>query len=213
MATKRIPETTVKRLFIYLREVTELSEFNIRTVSSSELGERTNLSDAQVRKDLGYFGQFGVSGSGYNVLELKKALERIVGKDKRWKVALVGVGHLGEALLSYSGFTEQGLDIVSAFDVSEDLVGASVKGVKVESFAKLREAVKENGIPMAIIAVPAGEAQKAADVLVDSGIKCILNFAPVNLDVPGKIKVNNVDLSRELEILAYFLASGNGGWR
>ena len=109
MADKKIPESTISRLFIYLREITELVKVNIKTISSAELGDRTNLSDAQVRKDLGHFGQFGVSGSGYDINELKKALEKILGKDRTWNVAVVGVGQLGSALISYPGFKKHGL--------------------------------------------------------------------------------------------------------
>ena len=131
MNNKKIPGTTISRLFVYLREVTELEKLNIKTISSSELGDRTNLSDAQVRKDLGYFGQFGVSGSGYSVSELKQALEKILGKDKVWNVAIVGVGHLGSALLAYTGFSKHGLDVVAAFDTDIRKVGKTFEGITI----------------------------------------------------------------------------------
>ena len=129
MNGKKIPESTISRLFVYLRELAELVKLNIRTVSSAELGERTNLSDAQVRKDLGYFGQFGVSGSGYDTAELKKALERILGKDKTWNVAVVGIGQIGPALLSYSGFKDHGLKIVVAKVDQVDRVDFGVRNI------------------------------------------------------------------------------------
>ena len=206
MNGKKIPESTISRLFVYLREVAELAKLNIRTISSAELGERTNLSDAQVRKDLGYFGQFGVSGSGYDTAELKKALERILGKDKTWNVAVVGVGHLGSALLSYTGFERHGLEIVAAFDTDPKKVG-KLDGLTVRAIDELLKTVADKKISIAIIAVPAENAQEVAERLVGAGVKCILNFAPVSLNTPEDVKVKNVDLSRELETLSYFLVN------
>ena len=207
MNQKKIPEGTISRLFIYLREISELKKVNIHTVSSAELGERTNLSDAQVRKDLGYFGQFGVSGAGYNTDELKGALEKILGKNKTWNVAVVGVGHLGSALLTYPGFKERGLNIVAAFDVDARKIGKQVKDVTIQSLDALPKAIKEKKVSIGIIAVPAKEAQGVADKLIKAGVECILNFAPVTLIVPENIRVKDVDLSRELETLSYFLAN------
>jgi redox-sensing transcriptional repressor len=206
MNEKKIPESTISRLFVYLREVTELVKLNIRTISSAELGERTNLSDAQVRKDFGYFGQFGVSGSGYDTAELKKALEKILGKDKTWNVAVVGAGHLGSALLSYSGFEKHGLEMVAAFDTSPEKIG-KLDGITVRKIEELPKTVTDKKISIAIIAVPAENAQEVAERLIGAGVKCMLNFAPVSLNVPEEIKVKNVDLSRELETLSYFLVN------
>ncbi len=206
---KKVPETTISRLFVYLREVTELSKIKIKTISSAELGERTNLSDAQVRKDLGYFGQFGVSGSGYSVSGLRDELQKILGKDKTQKVALVGVGHLGSALLSYSGFSKHRLDIVAAFDTDIRKIGKNLEGVLIQSIQEVAQVIKEKKIFLAIITVPLGEAQEVADLLVESGVECILNFAPVSLSVSEGVKVKDVDLSRELETLSYFLDNGD----
>lgn len=205
--SKKVPEGTISRLFIYLREITELSRMNIHTISSAELGERTNLSDVQVRKDLGYFGQFGVSGAGYNTAELKAALEKILGKDKSWNVAVVGVGHLGSALLAYPGFKSHGLDIVAAFDSDPKKIGRQIKDVTIQSIDEMPKVVKNRKISIAIIAVPAKDAQEVADKLIKAGVECILNFAPVALMVPENVKVKNVDLSRELETLSYFLVN------
>lgn len=210
MANKKIPATTISRLFVYLREVTELSKHNIRTISSADLGERTNLSDAQVRKDLGYFGQFGVSGSGYAITELKKALEEILGKDKTWNVAIAGIGHLGAALLAYSGFRKHGLDVVAAFDTDVRKIGKQFEGVVIQSLDEMPGSVKEKNVSLGIITVPSGEAQEVADTMIKSGVECILNFAPTSLNVPEHVKVRDVDLSRELETLSYFLANKNG---
>ena len=207
MNTKKVPEGTISRLFIYLREIAELTKLNIHTISSAELGERTNLSDAQVRKDLGYFGQFGVSGAGYNTGELKSALEKILGKDKTWNVAVVGAGYLGSALLTYPGFKERGLNIVAAFDADARKIGKQLKDVTIQSIDELPKAIKDEKISIGIITVPAKEAQEVADKLVRSGVECILNFAPVSLNVAENVKVKNVDLSRELETLSYFLVN------
>jgi len=207
MVKKKAPESTISRLFVYLREVTELVKLNIRTISSSELGDRTNLSDAQVRKDLGYFGQFGVSGSGYDTGELKKALERILGKDKTWNVAVVGVGHLGSALLSYSGFAKHGLEIVAAFDTDTGKIGKQLEDIDVRSIEELPALVADKKITIGVITVPARDAQEVSDKLVGAGVGCILNFAPVSLNVPENVKVKDVDLSRELETLSYFLVN------
>ncbi len=201
---KKIPEGAISRLFVYLRELTELTKLNIRTISSAELGERTNLNDAQVRKDLGYFGQFGVSGAGYNTEELKTALEKILGKDKIWNVAVVGAGHLGSALLNYPGFKERGLNIVAAFDADARKIGKRVKDVTIQSIDELPKAIQEKKVSIGIIAVPAKDAQEVAGKLIKAGIKCILNFAPAALIVPESVKVKDVDLSRELETLSYF---------
>ena len=207
MNEKKVPEGTISRLFIYLRKITELVNLDIKTISSAELGERVNLSDAQVRKDLGYFGQFGVSGSGYDTSELKKALEKILGKDKTWNVAVIGVGQLGSALLSYSGFEKHGLKIVAAFDASSSKIGKRLGEILVQSLDELNKTVTGRKVSIGVITVDAENAQDVADKLVSSGVKCLLNFAPVSLNVPEEIKVKNVDLSRELETLSYFLVN------
>ncbi len=211
MSKKKISELTISRLFVYLREVTELHRLKIKTISSAELGDRSNLSDVQVRKDLGYFGQFGVSGSGYKVEELKTVLEKILGKDRTFNVAIVGIGHLGSALLVYAGFRKRGMKIVTAFDVDIRKIGKDLEGIKIKALDEAEKEIKKNDVALGIITVPATDAQEAADVLVSAGIKGILNFAPVNLDVPDHVKVKNVDFLRELEVLSYFVAgNGNG---
>lgn len=204
MNNKKIPVSTISRLFVYLRELAELVKMNINTISSAELGDRTNLSDAQVRKDLGYFGQFGVSGSGYNTHELKVALERILGKDKAWNVAIVGVGHLGSALLTYPGFKEHGLNIIAAFDSDARKIDKKLGDITIQSIDDIAREIKSRKIAIGIIAIPAKSAQDVADRLVSAGVRCILNFAPAALNVPENVNVKDVDLSRELETLSYF---------
>ena len=207
MNSKKIPQAVISRLFIYLRELTELAKVKITTISSAELGDRTNLSDAQVRKDLGYFGNFGVSGSGYAVNELVEALEKILGKNKVWNVALVGAGHLGSALLSYPGFKSHGLNIISAFDISPKRIGKAIGDIKVKPLKDIKKEISGKKIEIGIITVPAKSAQSVCDKLIDSGIECILNFAPVALNAAENIKIRDVDLSREIETLSYFLVN------
>ena len=202
---KKIPEGTISRLFTYLRELDRLADFKIPTISSAELGERVNLSDAQVRKDLSYFGQFGVSGSGYDTRKLRDRLAKILGKDQAWQVAVVGAGNLGSALLSYPGFRLRGFKLVAAFDSSPEKIGRRIKGVTVEPMERLGDSIREKGVEMAVITVPAGSARQAAEQLVAAGIKCILNFSSTSLAVPPEIKVKDVHLCRELETLSYFL--------
>lgn len=206
MNTKKVSENTISRLFVYLRELTELIKVNINTISSAELGDRTNLKDAQVRKDLGHFGQFGVTGSGYNTQELKTALEKILGKNKTWNVAVVGIGHLGRALLAYPGFQEHRLNIVAAFDSDARKIDKQIGEVVIHSIDAMSSVIKDKKVSIGILAVPAKEAQVVANKLINSGVTCILNFAPTSLTVSDNIKVKDVDLSRELETLSYFLA-------
>ena len=156
---------------------------------------------------MGYFGQFGVSGSGYDTEELKKALEKILGKDKIWNVAVVGVGQLGSALISYSGFKKHGLEIVAAFDADARKTGKQFGPITTQSIEELSKTAADKKISIGIITVSAQNAQEVADRLVDAKVGCILNFAPVSLNVPENVKVKDVDLSRELETLSYFLAN------
>jgi len=204
MNKKKIPAGTISRLFAYLREVKTLSDLSIRTISSSTIGERLNLSDAQVRKDLGYFGSFGVSGAGYDTSELKKTLEGILGKDKKWNICIVGVGCLGSALLMYPGFEKDGLYVMAAFDSNPKKIGKSIANITVEPVDKLAENVSKKNISIAIITTPADQAQDVADRLIGAGVYCIMNFAPIKLNVPENVKVENVDLSHALETLTYF---------
>jgi redox-sensing transcriptional repressor len=204
MNKKKIPAATISRLFAYLREVKALSELNIRTISSSTIGERLNLSDAQVRKDLGYFGSFGISGAGYDTNELRKTLEGILGKDKKWNICIIGVGRLGSALLVYPGFEKDGLCITAAFDSNPKKTGKTIADITIEPVERLADIVPKKNISIAIITTPAGQAQAVADKLVQAGVYCIMNFAPVKLNVPENIRVENVDLSHSLETLTYF---------
>ncbi len=203
MKPVKIPEKTVTRLSIYLRCLEELEADAVDSVSSKQLAQRFGLNSAQVRKDLAYFGQFGVRGLGYYIAELKHNLERILGLKQDWEVALVGAGNLGSALIAYKGFQARGFRISMAFDTDSAKVGLQVDGVVVMDVAKMASALRKKKVKIAVLAVPAGVAQSVADLLVDAGVTAILNFAPTQLAVPEGIKVQNVDLSVLLKTLSY----------
>jgi redox-sensing transcriptional repressor len=208
MFTKKIPETTVRRLSAYFRLLSFLEKNGIVSISSSGLSQRLGFTDAQIRRDFSYFGQFGQSGIGYPVSELKKVMAKILGLDNKiWNVALVGVGNLGSALLTYKGFKQQGFFIKTAFDINPRKIGRSFRGIKIESLKKISSLVKEKNITIGIIAVPAEAAQEVANILSQSGIRGIINFAPLRINVHSRIIVRNVDLSMELENISYFLAT------
>jgi redox-sensing transcriptional repressor len=161
-------------------------------------------SDGQVRKDLAYFGEFGVPGQGYRVGTLKEEISRILGVDRAWRIALVGMGKLGAALLAYPGFKRQGFEIKVAFDNDLSKIGKVWQGVKIEDVEKIPQILFEQEIKMGIIATPAQAAQAVASKLIEGGVKAILNFAPVRIVVPDRVKLRNVDLSIELEALSYW---------
>jgi redox-sensing transcriptional repressor len=203
MKPMKIPEKTVTRLSIYLRCLEELEADGLASVSSRQLAERFGLNSAQVRKDLAYFGQFGVRGLGYYIAELKHNLERILGLKQDWEVALVGVGNLGSALIAYKGFQARGFKIGLAFDADPAKVGQTVGDVQITETAKLVQAVRRKKVKIAVLAVPAAAGQSVADLLVEAGVTAILNFAPTQLTVPEGVKVQNVDLSVLLKTLSY----------
>jgi redox-sensing transcriptional repressor len=205
----KIPEMTVRRLSVYTRCLQQLEEDGIKTISSQDLAERFNLNSAQVRKDLAYFGEFGVRGIGYYVSGLKAELQKILGLDREWPVALVGFGNLGSALFHYKGFARQGFRIVAVFDDDPAKHGRLEDGVPIMSLRDLPREVKARGIQIAILAVPAEAAPGVTDRLVASGIKAILNFAPSRLRPPRDVRLKNVDLSIELETLSFYLAQGH----
>ena len=199
---------TIRRLSIYTRCLLQLEEDNVKTISSQELAERFNLNSAQVRKDLAYFGEFGVRGIGYYVTGLKHELQRILGLDRTWPVVLVGFGNLGSALFHYRGFGSQGFRIAAIIDDDPAKVAREVESVPILPSRDVAREVKARGIQIAIVAVPAESAQAVADQLVAAGIKAILNFAPARLKVPRDVRLKNVDLSIELETLSFYLAKG-----
>lgn len=202
----QVPKAVVSRLSLYLRELQHLVRDGHETTSSTQLGGKLGFTDAQVRKDLAYFGQFGYPGIGYRCSELIEAIKKILGTNQAWPVAIVGLGNLGRALMGYKGFQHQGFQIVAAFDVDPAKVGQSVEGIQIFDLADVGRVSKECGIRLAIIAVPGAAAQKVADALVAAGIEGILNFAPVTLN-PKQVQTIGVDLAIELEQLAFAVAN------
>ncbi len=203
----KIPEVTISRLSLYLRCLSELEEEGVEVISSAELGKKCGINPAQIRKDLAYFGEFGTRGVGYYVKDLKEDLKRIMGLDREWEVALVGVGNLGRALLSYQGFKRHGFKISVAFDkvIDEERKKAVPEGCELYHASMMEEVIRKKKIKIAIVAVHFSEAQRVVDALVKSGIKGILNFAPVRLSVPKGVVVRHIDLGIELEVLTFFV--------
>jgi redox-sensing transcriptional repressor len=202
----KIPEMTVRRLSIYSRCLAQLDEDGVKTISSQELAERFHLNSAQVRKDLAYFGEFGIRGIGYYVANLRAELSRLLGLDREWRVVLVGFGNLGSALFHYRGFARQGFRIGAIVDDDPAKAGRRVNGLEILPLAELPRVVKQEGLQIGVIAVPGEAAQPVADRLVVAGIRAILNFAPARLKVPRDVRLQNVDLSIELENLSFHLA-------
>ena len=200
MANK-IPKSISSRLSFYYRCLSESRSSDY--IRSEEIAKLAGFSAAQVRRDLTYFGHFGVPGRGYLIPELKEKVLEILGIDIQWKVALIGVGNMGTALLSYKGFEEQKFRIVAAFDNDQRKVGSIKQGIKVRDINQLKQAIKKREIKIAIITVPATAAQEVVDKIVDSGIKIILNFAPLKLKIPDSVDLLNIDMSIELERLSY----------
>lgn len=206
-----IPDVVIRRLPIYARSLRYLLTENIPSVSSQELGDRINVTAAQIRKDLSYFGEFGKQGIGYDVEKLLGHIEHILGLDQAWKVALIGVGHLGQAIARYEGFRSQGIDIVALFDSDPAKIGAEVAGLTILDDAGLDEAVRREGIKMAIVAVPATRAQEVVDTLVAAGVRAVLNYAPITVQVPKGIWVRHIDPVAVLHSMTYYLAREETG--
>jgi redox-sensing transcriptional repressor len=202
-----VPKVVVSRLSLYLRELQRLVASGQQTISSSQLGTLLGFSDAQVRKDLGFFGQFGYPGVGYRCDELIRAMQDILGTNHAWNVAMVGVGNLGQALLGYRGFGRQNFAIAAAFDTDPTKVGQTVQGLRIQPLDELAPTIREKGIRLGMIVVPAEHAQEAANRLVAAGIEGIVNFAPVTLALPPHVQNVGVDLAIELEQLSFAVTS------
>lgn len=200
-----IPRKTVYRLSLYQRALQRLKLNEIDTVSSAALSKAAGVKPTQLRKDLTYFGQFGTRGLGYSVGALSAKLTEVLGTTHLQPVILVGAGHLGSALLRYPNFAKEGFEVVAAFDLHPTRAHERELGVKVLAMSKLGEFVKEKKIKMAILTVPGPVAQEVTNALVEAGILAILNFAPIILQVPDRVVVNNVDVAIELENLSYFI--------
>lgn len=209
MKVERISELTTNRLSVYLRCLNQLAEQGIKTISSDGLAKQFHLNSAQIRKDLAYFGEFGVRGVGYYVEDLRNYLTNILGLDKPRRVAVVGAGRLGTALSDYHGFKESNFSVVALFDTDTEKIGQTVGNVGIYDILQLAEIVKEKAIDVVIITVPAQSAQKVLETATKAGVKAVLNFAPVPLKIADDTKLKNVDLTISLESLSYFLGQSS----
>jgi redox-sensing transcriptional repressor len=201
-----IPKVAATRISRYLRHLEDLEARGETTTSSQQLGAALGVTAAQVRKDLGYFGQFGFPGLGYKISNLIPEIKKILGTDRSWNVAMVGIGNLGNALLRYKGFAAHGFRIVALFDSNPKIQGRSVEGLVVHDVVKLAEIVREKGIELAMVSVPASAAQEVSNRLVAAGIRGIYNFAPVLLNLPEDVGYVSIDLAVELEQLAFLVS-------
>ena len=204
---RKIAESTVRRLSLYLRFLEEFEEQGMETISSEALASRGGTTSAQVRKDLSFFGSFGKRGLGYSVAELLGKLREILGLGRRYRVAMVGVGKIGSALVQYRGFRQRGFDIVAIFDTDPAKIGNPWNGLIVQDVADLETELSRQPVDIGVIVTPAEAAQAVADRLVRYGLKAILNFAPIQLVVPDDVVVKTVNLALELETLSYALSN------
>lgn len=208
---KKISDSTISRLSTYYRTLTNLIEQGIETVSSDEIAEINNITSAQVRKDLSFFGSFGKRGLGYKTKDLQEEIAKILGLKKIWNIALVGVGNIGRALVHYDEFRKQGFLFKALFDKDPEKIGKEINGLRIYDIEDACYVAKENKIEIAIIAVPAKSAQAVVDSLVACGIRAFLNFAPITIKVPQDVMIKNENMSIELEALSYYLTQTKKG--
>jgi redox-sensing transcriptional repressor len=205
----QVSELTTNRLSVYLRCLNQLEAAGVETISSQALAEQFHLNAAQIRKDLAYFGEFGVRGVGYYVKELRRHLRQILGLDRKLRVAVMGAGNLGLALADYPGFRREGFEIVALFDVADAKIGeCSRTGVPIFDIRELKRIVRKEHIDIAVIAVPVESAQLVLDQVVAARVKAVLNFSPGALQAPAGVKLKSVDLTVSLESLSFYLAQG-----
>jgi redox-sensing transcriptional repressor len=200
-----VPEVVIQRLPLYVRVLSQFSSAGNNVISSEQLGRRLQMTPAQIRKDLSYFGRFGKQGRGYDVGMLEGQLRTILGLDRTWNAAVVGMGRLGRAVVSYPGFAPEGFDIVAAFDASPEIVGQNISGMDVRSISQLTKTVNELDIKIGIVTVPIDHAQEVIDDLVEAGIKSILNYAPLSPQVPEGVIVRGIDPVLSLQSMTYYL--------
>ena len=204
---KRIADSTVRRLSIYLRFLEEFEERGLATVSSDALARRGGTTSAQVRKDLSFFGSFGKRGLGYSVPELATALREILGLGREWRVVIIGAGKIGAALAQYRGFRQRGFQIVAAYDTNADKIGHELEGIEVRDMNRLEADVARERPEIAVLAIPSEFAQAALDRVVRAGIRAVLNFAPIQLNAPADVTVKTVNMAMELEGLTFALTN------
>ena len=206
MAGVEVPDIVIGRLPIYLRALTHLLDAGQEFTSSQELGQILGIGSAQIRKDLSHFGEFGKQGTGYEISYLRDQISKILHVDRDWPVALIGFGDLGQAIAHYGGFASKGFHIKAVFDADSAKVGQVVNGITVQDSKQLGKVIVRLRIKMAIVAVPTSAAQEVADKLVEAGIRAILNYAPITLNVPDYVRVQYIDPVVHLQTMAYYLA-------
>ena len=204
---KRIAESTVRRLSIYLRFLEEFENRGSTTVSSEELARRGGTTSAQVRKDLSFFGSFGKRGLGYSVPELSTSLREILGLGREWRVVIIGAGKIGAALAQYRGFRQRGFNILAVYDSNPEKIGRTLEGIEIRDISRFEQDVVRDRPEIAVIAIPGEGAQEVLDRIVRTGIKAVLNFAPVQLHAPGDVTVKAVNMAMELEGLSFALTN------
>lgn len=205
MEKSSIPEVVIARLPVYIQKLNQLVREGRENVSSMEMAEILGITSAQFRKDLSFLGGFGKQGTGYNVINLLESLRTVLNLNQIWEVVLVGVGNLGQALLSYQGFPRKGFEIVMAFDSDPKIIGKTFAGITVSDVNEMQTHICPRGIPIAILTVPAASAQEMADQLIGCGVKAILNYAPVTLKVPDGIRLANIDPVLSLQTIAFYM--------
>lgn len=205
MNADKIPDIIIGRLPVYLRALQRLADRGIQTTSSQELGEIVGISAAQIRKDISQFGEFGKQGTGYSIPFLIERLRGILKVDRVWDVVIVGMGDMGHALARYNGFTDRGFRVRMVFDNDPAKVGQKVGGFEINDISGMAEKIKQNKIKIAMLTVPAPSAQETTDLLVKAGIKSILNYAPISLNVPAGVKVQYIDPVTHLQRMTYYL--------
>jgi redox-sensing transcriptional repressor len=205
MNAEKIPDIIISRLPVYLRALQHMADNGLKTTSSQELGEHVGISAAQIRKDISQFGEFGKQGTGYSIAYLLDKLREILKVDRMWDVIVVGAGDIGHALARYQGFANRGFNVVMIFDNDNNKVGEKIDDFTIEDTANLIEKVKAADIKIAMLTIPATAAQEIADKLVQAGVKAILNYAPINLNVPKNVKVQYIDPATHLQRMTYYL--------
>ena len=201
-----VPEVVIQRLPLYVRALPQFAGSGDDVISSEQLGQRLQMTPAQIRKDLSYFGRFGKQGRGYSVASLEQRLRSILGLNRAWNTMVIGMGRLGRAVVSYPGFAPEGFNIVAAFDADDSIVGETVSGLDIQSISDLAKTVKEKDIKIGIVTVPIEHAQEVIDTLVDAGIKSILNYAPLSPKVPEGVTVRGIDPVLSLQSMTYYIS-------
>ncbi len=205
MNAEKIPDIIIGRLPVYLRALQRMADNGIKTTSSQELGEHVGISAAQIRKDISQFGEFGKQGTGYSITYLLDKLREILKVDRIWDVALIGAGDMGHALANYQGFQNRGFHIVAIFDNNKEKIGEKIGEFVIQDAEKMIESIKAANVKIAMLTVPAPAAQGVADKLIQAGVRAILNYAPISLNVPNNVKVQHIDPATHLQRMTYYL--------